>query len=176
MVGSRMCGLLAAHEVQNDHDHFRGDALYTLFAGRLPEAGDLAGQPTLSRFENSNVTRSLLRREEWSLDQFVDSFGDSPQQRVIEAFCHCNLSSRWYFSCQRALRGNVGWSEGGAQGGGLGNSSGVGVAACRAVCSNSHGNRSMTRTNASCRLCNKGLTTRDIQEIVKELYGVEVSA
>jgi hypothetical protein len=79
-----MFGILAGYEDQNDHDYLRGDALFKLIAGRLPEADDLASQPTLSRFENSISPRSLLRLEEWFLDQFVASFDEPPREITLD--------------------------------------------------------------------------------------------
>lgn len=74
MVRSRVYGILAGYEDQNDHDALRSDAIFKLLAGRLPDDADLASQPTLSRFENSLTASSLLRLEQWFLEQFVDHF------------------------------------------------------------------------------------------------------
>ena len=63
MVRSRLFGILAGYEDQNDHDVLRRDAIFKLLADRLPEDDDLASQPTLSRFENSVTPQSLLRLE-----------------------------------------------------------------------------------------------------------------
>src|SRR6185437_11686152 len=53
MVRSRVYGILAGYEDQNDHDTLRSDPLFKLLAGRSPAAPPLASQPTLSRFENA---------------------------------------------------------------------------------------------------------------------------
>jgi hypothetical protein len=53
MVRSRGYGILAGYEDQNDHDTLRHDPVFKLVADRSPDEGDLASQPTLSRFENS---------------------------------------------------------------------------------------------------------------------------
>lgn len=74
MVRSRVYGILAGYEDQNDHDALRSDAIFKLLAGRLPDDADLASQPTLSRFENSLTAGTLLRLEQWFLDQFVKNF------------------------------------------------------------------------------------------------------
>ena len=50
MVRSRVFGILAGYEDQNDHDALRSDAVFKLLANRLPDDDDLASQPTLSRF------------------------------------------------------------------------------------------------------------------------------
>lgn len=84
MVRSRLFGILAGYEDQNDHDRLRSDALFKLLAGRLPDEGDLASQPTLSRFENSISPQALLRLEAWFLDQFVASFDEPPQEITLD--------------------------------------------------------------------------------------------
>jgi len=53
MVRSRVFGILAGYEDQNDHDALRSDAIFKLLANRLPDDDDLASQPTISRFENN---------------------------------------------------------------------------------------------------------------------------
>ena len=54
MVRSRVYGILAGYEDQNDHDTLRHDPVFKLVADRSPGEDDLASQPTLSRFENAS--------------------------------------------------------------------------------------------------------------------------
>jgi hypothetical protein len=61
MVRSRVYGILAGYEDQNDHDTLRHDPIFKLVADRSPEDDDLASQPTLSRFENAISIPSLKR-------------------------------------------------------------------------------------------------------------------
>jgi len=84
MVRSRLFGIIAGYEDQNDHDTLRSDAVFKLLANRLPEDQDLASQPTLSRFENSVVPRDLLRLETWFIERFVNSFQDSPREITLD--------------------------------------------------------------------------------------------
>src|SRR5438876_5315616 len=70
MVRSRVFGILAGYEDQNDHDTLRTNPVFKLIAGRSPEADDLASQPTLSRFENQINIASLKRLREVFVDQF----------------------------------------------------------------------------------------------------------
>jgi Transposase DDE domain group 1 len=49
MVRSRVYGILAGYEDQNDHDTLRADPVFKLVADRSPNESDLASQPTLSR-------------------------------------------------------------------------------------------------------------------------------
>ena len=53
MVRSRVFGIIAGYEDQNDHDSLRSDAVFKMIADRSPDDTDLASQPTLSRFENA---------------------------------------------------------------------------------------------------------------------------
>src|SRR5262249_17982265 len=80
MVRSRVYGILADYEDQNDHDTLRTDPVFKLLADRSPDGDDLASQPTLSRFENAINIQSLKRLRAVFLDQFIASF-DAPPPR-----------------------------------------------------------------------------------------------
>lgn len=84
MVRSRVYGILAGYEDQNDHDALRSDAVFKLLAGRLPDGDDLASQPTLSRFENAVTPHDLLNLEAWFLQRFVDSFQEPPREITLD--------------------------------------------------------------------------------------------
>lgn len=91
MVRSRVFGILAGYEDQNDHDALRSDAIFKLLADRLPEDDDLASQPTLSRFENAVTPRCLLRLEQWFIDRFVNSFDEPPREVTLDIdVCEAN--------------------------------------------------------------------------------------
>lgn len=78
MTRARVYGIVAGYEDQNDHDVLRSDAVFKLVAGRSPEDGDLASQPTLSRFENAITPQSLFRLQDVLIDQFIASFEEPP--------------------------------------------------------------------------------------------------
>ena len=84
MVRSRVFGIIAGYEDQNDHDALRSDAVFKLLADRLPGDDDLASQPTLSRFENAVSPASLLRLEDWFIARFVDSFEEPPGEITLD--------------------------------------------------------------------------------------------
>jgi hypothetical protein len=84
MVRSRVFGIVAGYEDQNDHDALRSDAVFKLLAGRLPDDDDLASQPTLSRFENAVTPGALLRLEEWFIERFVNSFDEPPREVTLD--------------------------------------------------------------------------------------------
>ncbi len=78
MVRQRLYGILADYEDQNDHDTLRSDPVFKLIADRLPEDGDLASQPTLSRFENAVTIADLWRLRDVLVDLFIQSFETPP--------------------------------------------------------------------------------------------------
>jgi hypothetical protein len=78
MVRSRVFGILAGYEDQNDHDTLRADPVFKLIADRSPEDDDLASQPTLSRFENQITIASLKRLRALFVEQFIASFAEPP--------------------------------------------------------------------------------------------------
>jgi hypothetical protein len=61
MLRQRFYGVLASYEDCNDHDTLCDDPVFKIVAGRLPEDGPLASQPTLSRFENL-ATPAVLQK------------------------------------------------------------------------------------------------------------------
>ena len=84
MVRSRVFGILAGYEDQNDHDALRSDPAFKLIANRSPDGLDLASQPTLSRFENSITARMLLNLEAWFIAEFAKSFREVPQRLTLD--------------------------------------------------------------------------------------------
>jgi hypothetical protein len=84
MVRSRVYGILAGYEDQNDHDTLRADPVFKLIAGRSPDDADLASQPTLSRFENAVSIKSLQRLRDVFLDQFIASFDTPPHHLTFD--------------------------------------------------------------------------------------------
>ena len=84
MVRSRIYGVLAGYEDQNDHDALRHDPVFKLIANRAPDADPLASQPTLSRFENAISIASLWRLRDLFIDEFIASFVTPPQHLVFD--------------------------------------------------------------------------------------------
>jgi Transposase DDE domain group 1 len=84
MVRSRLYGILAGYEDQNDHDTLRTDPVFKLIADRSPDDADLASQPTLSRFENAIDIPSLKRLKDVLLDQFIASFTQPPRRLTFD--------------------------------------------------------------------------------------------
>ena len=84
MVRSRIYGILADYEDQNDHDALRYDPVFKLIANRAPDDDPLASQPTLSRFENAITIASLKRLRDRFIDQFITSFATPPKQLTFD--------------------------------------------------------------------------------------------
>jgi hypothetical protein len=84
MTRSRVFGILADYEDQNDHDALRSDGVFKLLAGRRPSDPDLASQPTLSRFENSIGVKSLWALQDVRIEQFIASFTTPPRRLTLD--------------------------------------------------------------------------------------------
>src|SRR5262245_31803971 len=84
MVRSRVYGILAGYADQNDHDTLRAGPVFKLLAARSPGEGDLASQPTLSRFENAISIQSLKRLRDVFLDLFIASFDRPPRHLTFD--------------------------------------------------------------------------------------------
>src|SRR3972149_11902566 len=88
MTRSRVYGILAGYEDQNDHDTLRSDPIFKLIAGRSPDAEDLASQPTLSRFENAISVRSLFALRDVMIEEFIASFEAPPVRLAFDIDTH----------------------------------------------------------------------------------------
>ena len=84
MVRMRVFGIMADYPDQNDHDALRSDPIFKLVAGRSPDEGDLASQPTLSRFENAIDVKSLRRLQDVFIDAFIASFERPPARITLD--------------------------------------------------------------------------------------------
>jgi hypothetical protein len=84
MTRSRIYGILADYEDQNDHDTLRTDPVFKLIADRSPDGADLASQPTLSRFENIISIKSLKRLRDVFIDEFIASFDTPPRRLTLD--------------------------------------------------------------------------------------------
>jgi hypothetical protein len=84
MARSRIYGILADYEDQNDHDSLRYDPVFKLIANRSPDADPLASQPTLSRFENAISIAALKRLRDVFIDQFIASFATPPKHLTFD--------------------------------------------------------------------------------------------
>ena len=84
MTRMRVYGILANYPDQNDHDVLRSDPVFKLVCDRSPSEGDLASQPTLSRFENAIDVQSLFRLRDLLVDQFIQAHPEPPTQITLD--------------------------------------------------------------------------------------------
>ena len=84
MTRMRVYGILADYPDQNNHDVLRSDPIFKLLCDRSTADGDLASQPTLSRFENAVDTRSFFRLRDVLIDQFLASFSAPPRHLTLD--------------------------------------------------------------------------------------------
>ncbi len=84
MTRMRVYGILADYPDQNDHNVLRSDPIFKLLCDRSTADGDLASQPTLSRFENAIDTRSFFRLRDVLIDQFLAAFSAPPRHLTLD--------------------------------------------------------------------------------------------
>lgn len=85
LMMQRVSQIAAGYEDADDCDELRCDPIIKMCAGRSPETdGDLASQPTMSRFENS-ITRSYLYRlAKVFVHNFIASYDHEPKIIVLD--------------------------------------------------------------------------------------------
>jgi hypothetical protein len=72
LVRQRVFAIAQGYEDNNDAAALAKDPAFKIMAGKAPESsGDLASQPTLSRFENRVTTKDLRRLSDWLLDLYL---------------------------------------------------------------------------------------------------------
>ena len=84
IIRTRMLMIAAGYEDGNDADSLRGDPMFKLAMGRLPDDADLCSQPTISRFENLPDRRALLRMGRAMVDHYCHSFRQVPRRIVLD--------------------------------------------------------------------------------------------
>ena len=85
MITQRVFQIAAGYEDADDCDSLRGDDIFKLCSGKLPGEGDLASQPTMSRFENTPSRSDLYRMAGAFLGGFMDSYGGEPPVIILDA-------------------------------------------------------------------------------------------
>jgi hypothetical protein len=80
----RIYQITLGYEDGNDAQTLRHDPLLKTALGKTPSAAPLAGQSTLSRFENAVTAEDLRRLEAVLQDLFVEQCGPAPREIVID--------------------------------------------------------------------------------------------
>ena len=84
IIRFRMLMIAAGYEDGNDADWLRNDPMFKLAMERLPEAGDLCSQATISRTENLPGPRALLRMGLAMVEHYCASFRTIPNRIVLD--------------------------------------------------------------------------------------------
>jgi len=72
LVRQRLFAIAQGYEDNNDAATLARDPAMKIMVGRAPDsAGDLASQPTLSRFENGITAKDLRRLSDWLLELYL---------------------------------------------------------------------------------------------------------
>ncbi|HEV7251477.1 MAG TPA: IS1380 family transposase [Mesorhizobium sp.] len=84
IIRFRLLMIAAGYEDGNDAAALRHDPAFKLALDRLPEAGALCSQPTISRLENLPDVRALLRMGRTMVGLYCASFRQVPQRIVLD--------------------------------------------------------------------------------------------
>jgi len=84
IIRMRMLMIAAGYEDGNDADSLRGDPMFKLAMGRLPDDADLCSQPTISRLENLPDARALLPMGRAMVDHYCQSFRQVPRRITLD--------------------------------------------------------------------------------------------
>ena len=85
LLSQRIYQIAAGYEDSNDCDELRSDSVFKICSGKLPQSeGDLASQPTMSRFENSVRRSELYRIAEQIALCFINSYESEPEVIIID--------------------------------------------------------------------------------------------
>ena len=84
IIRFRILMIAAGYEDGNDADRLRRDPMFKLAMARLPEAGDLCSQATISRAENLPGPRALLRMGLAIVEHYCSSFCSVPNRIVLD--------------------------------------------------------------------------------------------
>ena len=84
MLTQRVFQIAAGYEDADDCDSLRRDDIFKLCSGKLPSDGDLASQPTMSRFEHTPSRSELYRIAEAFMDGFIGSYAGQPEVIILD--------------------------------------------------------------------------------------------
>jgi hypothetical protein len=84
LLTQRTVQICHGYEDANDCDFMRDDPALKVAAGRAPQEGPLASQPTMTRLENSVGLRDLIRLFNVFVEHFLDSYATAPEMMVVD--------------------------------------------------------------------------------------------
>lgn len=85
LLKQRIFSIALGYEDANDADTLKGDPALKTISGKLPDTdGDLASQPTISRFENRVSKRDLRRLADRLVDLYIQTHPGSPAWIVLD--------------------------------------------------------------------------------------------
>jgi len=84
LLTQRIIQIVCGYEDANDADDLRTDPGFKAACDRLPSDGDLASQPTISRFENSLTKRDIYRIAKVLVKLFIASYKTRPEGIILD--------------------------------------------------------------------------------------------
>ena len=82
LIGQRIYQIIGGYYDANDCDHQRKDVVLQSVAGRKPDKGPLASQPTMSRLENGVQRTDLMRMAHAIFRHYLDGKKASPPEMI----------------------------------------------------------------------------------------------
>lgn len=84
LLKQRILQIVCGYEDANDADDLRTDPGFKAACDRLPSEGNLASQPTISRFENALTPRDIYRIANVLVDLFIASYDTEPKAIILD--------------------------------------------------------------------------------------------
>lgn len=84
LLRQRIFQIAAGYEDANDCNELRKDKILKICTNQLPNGSDLAGQSTMSRFENSVNRSDLYRIAKCLVEHFIGSYESEPVVIIID--------------------------------------------------------------------------------------------
>ena len=84
LLKQRILQIVCGYEDADDADDLRTDPCFKAACNRLPSEGDLASQPTISRFENALTPRDIYRIANVLIDLFIASYETPPEALILD--------------------------------------------------------------------------------------------
>ena len=84
LLTQRILQIACGYEDADDCDALRSDPGFKTACDRLPSGGDLASQPTMSRFENAFTSKDVYRIADALIHQFIASYDTPPEEIILD--------------------------------------------------------------------------------------------
>jgi hypothetical protein len=100
ILRARMLAIACGYEDADDLDVLRTDPAFKVACGRLPDSGyDLCSQPTVSRWENAQTRREVVRMTYAMIDLYCRSYDRPPAAVTFDIDDTCDVAHGLGMGC-----------------------------------------------------------------------------